>query len=30
VKTLDGRISYDWNSAGVTVGLDVALTRIAD
>jgi PAS domain S-box-containing protein len=28
VKTLDGQIAYDWNSAGVTVRLDLALTRI--
>jgi len=27
VRTLDGQISYDWDVAGVTVRLDVALTR---
>jgi hypothetical protein len=27
VKTLDGRITHDWDAAGVTVTLDVALSR---
>ena len=27
VKTLDGRITYDWDAPGVTVTLDVALSR---
>jgi PAS domain S-box-containing protein len=27
VKTLDGRIAYDWDPVGVTVRLDVALAR---
>jgi PAS domain S-box-containing protein len=28
VKTLDGQIAHDWDAAGVTVQLDVALSRV--
>jgi PAS domain S-box-containing protein len=28
VKTLDGQIAHDWDAAGVTVRLDVALSRV--